>query len=215
MLRIFGLGQVGLVNYTVKQLENYFPDGVEIRSRILPYVEEAVFRLSKSINAVKMWKQDEFNYLHSTQYCMYLYFLSNTIWNNSGDSDICTRIFLLNKALNGIDCFYEIDMPNVFFIGHSVGVVLAKATYSDYFVIYQNSTVGKNHGLAPVLEKGVVMYPGSAIIGRSLVRENSVISQGVSVINKDTPGDCYVFDRGDELVFIDSKRDILSDIFRL
>lgn len=59
------------------------------------------------------------------------------------------------------------------------------------------------------------MYPGTAIIGRSVVRENSVISQGVSVINKETPGNCYVFTNGDELDFVESKRDILSDIFRL
>lgn len=214
-MKILGLGQDGLLEFTVKQLVNYFPDGVETRSRISPYVEEALFRLSKSVNAVKMWRQDEFNYLHSTQYCMYLYFLSNTIWRRSGDSDVCTRLFLLNKALNGIDCFYEIEMPDIFFIGHSVGIVLAKAVYSDYFVVYQNSTVGKNHGFAPVLENGVVMYPGTAIIGRSVVRENSVISQGVSVINKETPGNCYVFTNGDELDFVESKRDILSDIFRL
>lgn len=134
-MKILGLGQDGLLEFTVKQLVNYFPDGVETRSRISPYVEEALFRLSKSVNAVKMWRQDEFNYLHSTQYCMYLYFLSNTIWRRSGDSDVCTRLFLLNKALNGIDCFYEIEMPDIFFIGHSVGIVLAKAVYSDYFVV--------------------------------------------------------------------------------
>ena len=47
------------------------------------------------------------------------------------------------------------------------------------------------------------------------MRENSVISQGVSVINKETPGNCYVFTNGDELDFLESKLEILSDIFRL
>lgn len=204
-----------LLLYVERQLMNTLPDGVEVASRIAPFMDAALVRLHKCINAVKWWKEDEFNYLHSTQYCIFLYFLANTIWRESGDSDVCTRLFLLNKALNGIDCFYEIELPDIFFIGHSVGIVLAKATYSDYLVLYQNSTVGKNHGVAPVLERGVIMYPNTAIIGGSLVRENSVLSQGVSVISKNTPGNCYVFDNGADLSFVELKRDILSDIFRL
>jgi serine O-acetyltransferase len=82
-------------------------------------------------------------------------------------------------------------------------------------VIYQNATVGKNHGVAPVLEAGVVMYPHTAIIGRCLVREGSVLAQGVSVVNQDTQPHRLVFqgERGG-LVFKTSKRDILGDIFR-
>ncbi|NUA28375.1 hypothetical protein FCJ59_16585 [Cupriavidus basilensis] len=154
---------------------------------------EALARVERCINAVRMWHPGRFNYLHSSQYCQYLYYLANTIWRNEGDARACTRLFLLNKALNGIDLFYEIEMPDVFFIGHSVGIVLAKATYGNYLVLYQNSTVGKNHGAAPVIGDGVVMYPNTAIIGRSHVGNGSVIAQGVSVINRDTPGDCLVY----------------------
>jgi len=107
-------------------------------------------------------------------------------------------------------------MPKVFFIGHSVGIVLAKATYGEYLVLYQNSTVGKNHGAAPVLGDGVVMYPNTAIIGACNVRDGSVLAQGVSVINRDTPGDCIVFQGNEgDLTFRKSGRDILADIFRL
>jgi serine O-acetyltransferase len=121
----------------------------------------------------------------------------------------------LNKALNSIDLFYEIEMPEVFFIGHSVGIVLAKATYGNYLVLYQNSTVGKNHGVAPVLEDRVIMYPNTAIIGRSRVKAGSVISQGVSVINQDTPGDCLVFYKGGNgLVFKDTQKMLSMDFFR-
>ncbi|WP_225934536.1 hypothetical protein [Cupriavidus sp. EM10] len=71
--------------------------------------------------------------------------------------------------------------------------MLAKATYGNYLVLYQNSTVGKNHGVAPVIGDGVVMYPNTAIIGRSHVRDNSVVAQGVSVLNRETPGNCLVY----------------------
>jgi serine O-acetyltransferase len=106
-------------------------------------------------------------------------------------------------------------MPPVFFIGHSVGIVLAKATYGNRLVLYQNCTVGKNHGAAPTLGDGVVMYPNSAIIGACGVRDRSVIAQGVSVVGRDTPGHCLVFqgERGG-LEFVPPKRDVLADIFR-
>lgn len=214
-MNIKNMTKAELLLYVERQLKNQIPDGVEIASRIAPFLDKALARLHKCISAVKWWREDEFNYLHSTQYCIFLYFLANTIWRESGDSDVCTRLFLLNKALNGIDCFYEIELPDIFFIGHSVGIVLAKATYSDYLVLYQNSTVGKNHGVAPVLERGVIMYPNTAIIGGCLVRENTVLSQGVGVISKSTPGNCYVFNDGKDLSFVELKRDILSDIFRL
>ena len=106
-------------------------------------------------------------------------------------------------------------MPEVFFIGHSVGIVLAKAGYGNRLVLYQNSTVGKNHGQAPTLGDGVVLYPNSAIIGRCEVGAGSVIAQGVSIVNRSTPGKCTVFQgAAGGLVFKPPTRDVLADIFR-
>lgn len=208
-----------LLDYLCRQLYHFFPDDCSpnmLAKQIRSDLDEALARLQVCINAVRMWRENEFDYLHSSQYTIFLYFLANSIWRNGGDQSLCTKLFYLNKALNGIDLFYEIEMPSIFFIGHSVGIVLAKATYSDYLVLYQNSTVGKNHGVAPVLQEGVVMYPNTAIIGRCNVASGSVIGQGVSVINRDTPGNCLVFQgQGGDLVFRSSERSILSDIFRL
>lgn len=208
----------GLTAFTCAQLRNLIPDGRDepLAGYIARHQAEALDRLQVSIDAVRMWREGQFNYLHSSQYCLYLYFLANTIWRHEKDGGACTRLFLLNKALNGIDLFYEIEMPRIFFIGHSVGIVLAKATYGDYLVLYQNSTVGKNHGDAPVLGEGVVMYPNTAIIGRSTIADRTVLSQGVSIINRDTPGDCIAYaGAGNDLVFKPARRDILADLFRL
>ncbi|NHZ37550.1 hypothetical protein F0185_28720 [Massilia sp. CCM 8692] len=175
-------------------------------------------RLQACIDKVKMWPQGQFNHLNSSQYCQYLYFLSNTIWREDRGGEalgVATRLFLLNKALNGIDLFYEIAMPDVFFIGHSVGIVLAKATYGNYLVLYQNCTVGKNHGVAPVLGDGVIMYPNSAIIGRCRIGANTAVSQGTGVINRDTPGECMVFaGTAGELTIKAAKRPLIDDFFR-
>lgn len=216
-MKLVNMTRAELIDYTVSQIAHFFPDGKDdVRKPIESHCDEALARLNKCINAVKMWRENEFDYLHSSQYCIYLYFLSSTIWRKTNDRTAPTKIFLLNKALNAIDMFYEIEMPDIFFIGHSAGIVLAKATYGNYLVLYQNSTVGKNHGDAPVIEEGVVMYPNTAIIGRCYVRKNTIISQGTGIINQDTPGNVMAF-RGDsgKLVFKASKRDVLKDLFRI
>ncbi len=209
--------RAGLVDYTCAQVANLIPDGrpQPLRDQVEAHVDEALARTGHCIDQVRMWRPGEFDYLHSSQYCIYLYYLANSIWRNTGERTGCTRLFLLNKALNGIDLFYEIEMPKVFFIGHSVGIVLAKATYGEKLVLYQNSTVGKNHGVAPVLGEGVVMYPNTAVIGRCTIGDRTVLSQGTGVINRDTPGDCMAFPgAGGELIFKPGKRDIVSDFFR-
>ncbi|MFZ6725968.1 hypothetical protein ACO0K2_10785 [Undibacterium sp. MH2W] len=215
-MEIVRLGREGLIAYLENQVASFFPDGRRYRDVLEANVDEALARTMRCVNHVKMWTPDKFDYLHSTQYCIFLYFLSNTIYRHQHSAELQTKLFLLNKALNGIDLFYEIAMPDIFFIGHSVGIVLAKATYGNYLVLYQNSTVGKNHGIAPVLGEGVIMYPNSAIIGDCQIADGSVISQGVSVINKNTAAHSLVFQgEGGQLVFKKDQRNILSDFFRL
>lgn len=216
-MNLGGLTRQELISYTTAQLSNFFPDGqVENEKKLIEEsIDQALARLNKCINAVKTWEKDSFNYLHSSQYCTYLYFLSNTIWMNSCTIQVPTKIFLLNKLLNGIDLFYEIMMPDIFFIGHSTGIVLAKANYSNYFVIYQNSTVGKNHGVAPVLKAGLIMYPNSAIIGNCNIGSGVVISQGVSVIGENVSSGSMVFSGCSGAVNVKPlKRQIIDDFFR-
>lgn len=93
---------------------------------------------------------------------------------------------------------------------------MAKAHYSNYLVLYQNSTIGKNHGVAPQLGEGVIVYPNSAIIGRCHIADGSVIAQGVSVINQNTPGNCLCFQGLEgELLFKATARNFTEDFFRV
>ncbi|MGO4306644.1 MULTISPECIES: hypothetical protein [unclassified Cupriavidus] len=217
-MELIGHTRESLAAYTCAQVANLVPDGRAdaLLPVVLRHLDESLARVGRCIDAVRMWRPGQFNYLHSSQYCQFLYYLANTIWRNERNAEVCTKLFLLNKTLNAIDLFYEIDMPEVFFIGHSVGIVLAKATYGNYLVLYQNSTVGKNHGVAPVIGEGVVMYPNSAIIGRSHVRNGSVISQGVSVLNRETPGDCLTYaGEGGDLVFKPAYERAAAEYFRI
>jgi serine O-acetyltransferase len=216
MLKLINSDRQQLLVYIERQLQHFFPDQERDMAAIMSrHVDEALARLQRCINAVKMWRLDEFDYLHSSQYTIFLYYLSNTIWKNERQQRLCAKLFYLNKTLNGIDLFYEIEMPEVFFIGHSVGIVLAKAHYSNYLVLYQNSTVGKNHGVAPRLGEGVIIYPNAAIIGGCDIANGSVIAQGVSVVNRNTPGNCLCFQgEAGELRFKRTERNILDDFFR-
>ncbi len=215
-MELKGTDRSGLLNYLCKQLEMFFPDDQDVRVAIGRYLDEGLARTERCISGVRVWRAGSFDYLHSTQYTLFLYYLANSMWRDGSDIRVCTKLFYLNKTLNGIDLFYEIAMPEVFFIGHSVGIVLAKATYGEFLVLYQNSTVGKNHGVAPELGEGVILYPNSAVIGRCKIGDRSFISQGVSVINADMPGNCCVYQgRAGSLVVKPPKHDILADFFRL
>lgn len=181
-----------LSEYLYRQLTNLFPDGKNDNKAISLVIDLALERTKLSLNSIK-GSGGGFNRFISWHYSLFLYYMSRYVWKELGEKEVATRIFLLNKALNGIDLFYEVEMPQFFLIGHTVGSVFAKARYGNYSVFYQGCTVGRQDDERPILEDGVVMFPGSMVIGKSLVRENTVISANVTVINSETPGNCMVF----------------------
>jgi serine O-acetyltransferase len=206
-----------LIDYVCRQLDHFFPDGKgDARTAVVSNIDEALDRLRPCVRLARVWPKDRFSHLHSNQYAVFLYFLSNTLWRNKGDERVCNKLYYLNKALNAVECFYSIQLPDIFCICHSPGIVLAQATYGNYLVLYQNSTVGRvKADERPVLGEGVVMFPNSAIVGNCKVGPRTILAQGNSIINADTPGDCVTFSKGGRLVFKQPKLDYLKQFFRL
>ncbi|HEX3700932.1 MAG TPA: hypothetical protein VHV27_09695 [Phenylobacterium sp.] len=208
-----------LAGYLAAQCAQVVPDGRDaaFKAAVLAHIDEALERMHRCVNACAPWRPDEFNVLQSSQHTIFLYFLANTIWRRSGDAAAATRLFLMNKAFNGIDLFYEIAMPEVFYIGHSLGIVLAKATYGNFLVLYQNSTVGRHKDQIPVIGERVVLYPNTAVVGRAVVEDDCVVSQSTSVINKRVPKGSIAFagDQPGELAFRPRPHDLLKEYFRL
>lgn len=207
-----------LLAYVTAQCAAITPDGGESQFRATcdAHLDEALARLHVCINGCSPWPMDEFNVLQSSQHTTFLYYLANTIWTRSGDTAAPTRLFLMNKALNGIDLFYEIAMPQVFYIGHSLGIVLAKATYGNHLVLYQGVTVGRHKDQVPVIGERVVLYPGSAVVAGAVVEDDVVLSQGVRLIGKRAPAGMMAFaGAGGELTFRPRPDDLLEAYFRL
>ncbi|MEL6187264.1 MAG: hypothetical protein AAFU79_21780 [Myxococcota bacterium] len=214
-MELVGFRRVELVEYLTRQLQHFFPDGQEgLREGIDRDLDDALERTGRCVDAAALWPRGRFDPLHSEQNTVFLYFLSNTVHRAGHDRRLATKLFYLNKALNGFSCFYDTELPDIWFVGHSPGIVLARATYGSHLVLYQNSTVGKNHGAAPVLGCGVVMYPNSAIIGDCQVGDGTVLGQGQRLIDASTPGRCYAFSEGSQVVTKPPKRDVLGDLFR-
>lgn len=216
-LALKGFSRDSLIGYVADQTGHFFPDAGrgDVRPAVASAIDTALHRLERCIAGVLMWRAGEFDPLHSSQYATFLYYLANSLWRERQDERVCTKLFYLNKALNGFECFYDNDLPEIFFIGHTVGIVLVRNRYPNYFVIYQNSTVGKNNGVAPELGEGLIMFPNTAVIGGCRIGARTALSQGTSLIDADTPGDCVVHRNGRELVFVEPKRNLLTDYFRL
>jgi serine O-acetyltransferase len=174
------------------QLKNLFP--IEKDLRIEDGIFEAAYlRTINCVNSIRGWNDAGFNRFISWQYATYLYFLSREVFLKLEDTETSTRLFLLNKALNAFELYFMIELPDYFFLSHTPGLVFGQATYGNYCVFHQGCTVGRNGNNRPILEDGIVLYPNSSVIGRCLVRSNTVIAPGVQLVNQDTPGNCYVF----------------------
>ncbi|MWC30902.1 serine acetyltransferase [Paenibacillus sp. MMS18-CY102] len=174
-----------LQSYVFHQLNHFFPDKrlSLTEKRFSQSIYQALERTEYCFQhiALKSFHHEGttfFSHLHSDQYTLFLWFLSNSAWKVYEDTEVASKLFYLNKTLNGVICMYDAGMPDIFLIVHGGGVVLGKASYSDFFVCYQGCTVGAINGVYPVLGKGVAMAPQSSIVG------NCTIGNGVTIGNQ-------------------------------
>jgi len=185
-----------LANYLLSQIRTLFPGDEDLVSEIRGHISAAIDDVRKIVSTLVEWRDRGFSKLISWQYATFLYKLSRRCVAANLDIAATDRIFLLNKTLHGLDLHPQINLPEIFFLSHTNAAVFSRASYSDYSVFHQSVTIGRKGDSRPSMEKFLVMYPGSMIIGNCLVRENTVLAPGVRLIDKDTPGNCYVFDDG-------------------
>lgn len=181
-----------LAAYVARQLEFHFPDGAVAVDDLMPVMPAALERLRHCFAHIDNkyffdGRQAVFNHLHGDQYAMWLYLLGNELHRQGGPVDLCSKLFLLNKALHGCDIFYEVELPDIFLLVHPVGTVLGRARYSDYFVSYQRVSVGSNHDIYPTFGEYVTLRPGAAVLGACRIGSHCQIATDSLVLGRDLP----------------------------
>jgi serine O-acetyltransferase len=182
-----------LAALAARQCNHFFPDGHDLHGPTLrASAVQALRRMENCFSEVKnryFFNGDRsvFNHLHGDQYAMWLYFLANQHYRDGGNPAVCSKLFLLNKALHSCDIFYEISLPDIFLLVHPLGTVLGRGIYSDYFTAYQRCGIGSNRDIYPTIGKYVTLRPGAAILGRCIIGNNVQIAAESFVLDRDIP----------------------------
>jgi serine O-acetyltransferase len=176
--------------YISRQLNNLFPDknGVAIAD-LSETVKIALDRLENCFSRVSNSRYNNgseaiYNHLYSDHNIVFYWFLANSVWQETKNEILSSKLYYLNKVMHGFDCMYDTKLPDIFLVFHGVGTMLGKATYSDYFVVMQGCTVGSNNGTYPVFGKGVSLTANSSVIGNCTIGDLSTISTGTLVFEK-------------------------------
>lgn len=181
-----------IFDLVVNQLNYLFKDKYKVKKKnILLCLNDAFDRTINCFSKInnpyyydKKKKLVLFNYLNSDQFSTFLYFLANSCFERKKQKNLCDKIYYLNKALNSLDLFYEVKMPDIFLLVHPVGTVLGRAEYSDYFIVYQGVNVGSNKNQYPKFSKYVTLRPSTSVLGKCFLEFNSELATGSTLVDK-------------------------------
>ncbi len=209
MIIATNISQQDLVYMTTHQLRNFFPVSEEESLLMTQIMDRVLQRVEKCFDGTsnKYYHRDGevyFNPFHSGQYCIYLYWLSRTMYE-SANSFLADKIYYLNKIMNGCDMFYEVDLPEVFMLDHPVGSVLGRARYSNGFSFGQNCTVGNNNNIYPSIGENVRLCANASIIGNCHIGDNVQIGAYACVKDQDVPANSIVFGQSPNLIIKENK----------
>lgn len=204
-------GQDSLSDLVCLQISNLFFLSNDERKIILEHFFNAIKRtaycFSHSNN--KYYHKNGsiyFSPFHSAQYSIFLYYLSNALSKSNLDSTVLAdKIYYLNKALNSVDIFHQVEMPDYFFVDHPVGSVMGRAKYGNGFSFSQNCTVGNNKGVYPAIKENVSMMAGAMILGNCLIEANTIVAADTRIIDTSTPPNSIIFGQSPNLIIKQNK----------
>lgn len=208
---IFEIPQQEILSLTIKQLDSMFVATEQDKTLITQCFNQTIEKCEKCFaqSPNKYYNRNGvayFNPYHSVQYMTYLYYFANIIYKKEGATITCDKLYYLNKALNGIDLFYTVEMPDYFIAEHPVGTVIGgHGKIGNGFLFYQGCTIGGYHEKDgtisyPDLGENVKLFANSALIGRCKVGSNVNIGAGALVKNQDIPSNCNVFGQSPNLI---------------
>jgi len=196
------LDVAALGGYVARQIGALFPipgDETAVRAELNSALPEALDWAEEcfSLIKVKCFRRDGrpyFSPLIGDQYAMFLYMLAHTVGRRGSGGTLASRLYLLNKALHGLDVFYEVKMPRVFLFVHPLGTVLGRANYGDRIVIYQGVTVGGNTKYEyPDIGRNVVLYSNSSVLGRCRLNDGALVAARACLMEIEIPANHVAF----------------------
>jgi len=209
------LSTAALTDYLGRQLQHFFPDGSDVDLR--PVAPAALERIEVCFSRVRlpMYRRGDepyFDHLHSDHYAAFVYLASSVAFQH-GEARLAAKLYGLNKALNGFMCMYDTVLPPHFLIVHTVGMLLGKATYGDYFVAIHDVTIGTDRGVRPVLGEGVVMYGGSSVVGDCRIGDDVSVAAHALVRNEPVPAGHIVAGTSPHLTMKPATRVLVEEFF--
>lgn len=149
-----------------------------------------------------------FNPFHSGQWCIFLYLYSRVVYMNDKENRILAdKLYYLNRSLNGCDIYYEVELPEIFYLDHPLGAIIGRASFKNYFSFRQGCTVGNNKGVFPTIGENVKMLSNSKIIGNSNIGDNVIIASECFIKDENIPPNSIVFGSSPNLVIKRNKGD--------
>lgn len=156
--------------------------------------------------------QCRFNPFHSGQYCIFLYYLGHSL-ARQGAASLADRVYYLNRALNGVDLFHQVHLPEVFSVEHPLGAVIGRAQIGNYFFFAQGVTVGGNKGAYPVIGSRVSMQSNSKVVGKSVIGDNVILAANSYVKDMTIPPNSIVFGQDRNVVIKENKGGLTAELF--
>lgn len=186
-----------LSSYIRRLLQNHFPDGVAQDGWSERAFSHALARCEHCFSHIRRKYYFEngstaFNHLNADHMASFLYLLGNSVWRESGDGPLATKLSYLNKVMHGLDLFYSVKLPEVFLLVHPVGTVLGNASYGDYLVVYQNCTVGAVGRDYPEFGIGTILYSRSSVLGKCRIGNDVVLAANSAVVSTDISANSVV-----------------------
>lgn len=191
-----------LAEYVARQVGALFPfpgdpaaDAAALAAAMpeaLDWADECFARIA--VKCFRLGGRPFFSPLVGDAYAMFLYMLARTLHQRQAGGQLKDRLYLLNRALNGLDLFYEVQMPRVFLLVHPLGTVLGRATYGERLVVYQGVTVGGNAAYEyPEIGRGTVLFSNCSVIGRSRLGDGVRVAARACVMDADVPAGHVAF----------------------
>lgn len=197
--------------HTEHLVHTFFAEKISLESYIEESMERLLYCCSHSKN--KYYNENgsvKISHLHTSQYAMFLYYMSNTLFRHD-ESHIATLIYYLNKIMHSVDWYYEIELPDYFIAEHPMGSVLGRAKYQSGFSFNQGVTVGGNKGKYPTFGKYVALYANSSVIGECHIGDHVFIGAGALVKDIDIPSYSIVFGQSPNLTIKQMTKEYMEE----